>query len=65
MKGKIQNLRFLEPIFCYLEEVSVNSWYFNSKLEFTLFQSDVRCVECEYWEYETINIFPFDYENIL
>ena len=49
MKGKIQNLSFLEPNFGYLEEVSVNSLYFNSKLEgktlkFTLFQSDVLCV---------------------
>ena len=48
-EGKIQNLSFLEPIFGYLEEVSVNSLYFNSKLEgktleFTLLQSDVLCV---------------------
>ena len=59
MKSNIQNLSFLEPIFGYIEEVSVNSLYFNSKLEgktleFTLFQSDVLCIECEYWEYETI-----------
>ena len=44
MKGKIQNLSFLEPIFGDLEVVSVNSLYFNSKLEFTLFQIDVRCI---------------------
>ena len=45
VKGKIQILSFLEPIFGYLEEVSVNSLYFNSKLQFALFQSNVRCAQ--------------------
>ena len=68
MNGKIQNLNFLEPIFGYLEEVSVNSLNFNSKLEGKTLEFTLKVMSCVYrvwilgvWD----NNFPFDNENIL